>query len=103
MFAVGVYTHLAEGAMLLLTGVGGGVTHITFSPDGNLLFVGFRKVISNLFARREGVVSPTSLSQNNELKVWDLRNPGNQLAQLHRPVHTNQRVYFDIYRQVLGQ
>ena len=30
--------------MLLLTGLRAGVTHISFSPDGNLLFVGFRKV-----------------------------------------------------------
>jgi WD40 repeat protein len=76
---VGVYSDLADGAVLLLTGVGGGVTHIAVSPDGNLLFVGFRK--------------------SNELKVWDLRNPGNQLAQLHRPVYTNQRLYFDLYRE----
>lgn len=30
--------------MLLLRGVGGGVTHMVFSADGNMLFVGFRKV-----------------------------------------------------------
>ena len=42
--AVGLYSNLTEGAMLLLTGVGGGVTHIMFSPDGYLLFVGLRKV-----------------------------------------------------------
>lgn len=41
---VGVYSNGTEGAVLLLTGMGGGVTHITFSADGNLLFVGFRKV-----------------------------------------------------------
>ena len=41
---MGVYSNMVDGAMLLLTGVGGGVTHITFSPDGNLMFVGFRKV-----------------------------------------------------------
>jgi WD40 repeat protein len=75
---VGVYCTASDGAMLLLTGLGGGVTHITISSDGNFLFVGFRK--------------------NDELKVWDIRNPGNQLAQLHRPVHTNQRMYFDLYR-----
>ncbi|CAI8004863.1 Telomerase Cajal body protein 1 [Geodia barretti] len=45
---VGVYSDLADGAVLLLTGVGGGVTHIAVSPDGNLLFVGFRKVCSHL-------------------------------------------------------
>ena len=41
---VAVYSDLADGAVLLLTGIGGGVTHIAFSADGNLLFVGFRKV-----------------------------------------------------------
>ena len=41
---VGVYCAASEGAMLLLTALGGGVTHITISPDGNLLFVGFRMV-----------------------------------------------------------
>ena len=35
--------------------------------------------------------------------MWDLRNPGNQLAQLHRPVYTNQRIYFDLYRQAMSQ
>ena len=95
--SVGVYSDLADGAVLLLTGVGGGVTHIAVSPDGNLLFVGFRKVCSHLLsAGNEPLPSP----QSNELKVWDLRNPGNQLAQLHRPVYTNQRLYFDLYRQV---
>ena len=95
--SVGVYSDLADGAVLLLTGVGGGVTHIAVSPDGNLLFVGFRKVCSQLLSPGN---EPSPLPQSNELKVWDLRNPGNQLAQLHRPVYTNQRLYFDLYRQV---
>lgn len=43
-FVVGLYSDVVDGAMLLLTGLRGGVTHITVSPDGNLLFVGFRKV-----------------------------------------------------------
>lgn len=43
---VGVYSEDTKGPTLLLKGVGGGVTHITFSTDGNLLFVGFRKVCS---------------------------------------------------------
>lgn len=30
--------------MFLLTGVKGGVTHMLFSSDGNLLFTGYRKV-----------------------------------------------------------
>ena len=41
---VSVYSDLAEGPMVLFTGVGG-VTHIKFSPDGSLLFVGLRKVL----------------------------------------------------------
>ena len=50
---VGVYSDLAEGAVLLFTEVGGGVTHIKFSHDGNLLFAGFRKVCWCLECRQK--------------------------------------------------
>ena len=93
---VGVYSGLAEGAMLLLTGVGGGVTHLSFSPDGNLLFVGFRKVTAQVQGPE---FRGHFIFQSDVLKVWDLRNPSNHLAQLCRPVHTNQRLYFDLYRE----
>ena len=41
---VGLYSESTEGAVILIEGVGGGVTHILFSQDGNLLYTGYRKV-----------------------------------------------------------
>ena len=43
-------------------------------------------------------MKPVCCFQSDMLKVWDLRNPTTHLAQLCRPLHTNQRLYFDLYR-----
>ena len=42
--AVGVYSEDAKGAILVLSGVNSGVTHMMFSQDGQTLYTGFRKV-----------------------------------------------------------
>ena len=34
--------------------------------------------------------------KDNEIIVWDIRNPGQIFAILNRKVETNQRIYFDI-------
>ena len=54
----------------------GGITQIEFSPDGTKLFAGGRK--------------------DDEILIWDMRNPGMLYAVLNREVNTNQRIYFDI-------
>ena len=41
---VGLYSESAKGAVVLIEEVGGGVTHMLFSQDGNLLYTGYRKV-----------------------------------------------------------
>ena len=43
-YAVGLYSETSSGPMSIFSGVGGGVTHIMFSGDGNYLFSGGRKV-----------------------------------------------------------
>nr|CAD7403749.1 unnamed protein product [Timema poppensis] len=66
-----------DGAMLcILQGHSGGVTHLQFSPDGTKLYSGGRK--------------------DTEILCWDMRYPGTFLYTMHRPVQTNQRVYFDL-------
>ena len=62
--------------LCLLEGQAGGVTQIQFTPDGSFLLAGGRK--------------------DNEILVWDLRNPGELLAVLQRIVQTNQRIQFDV-------
>ncbi len=42
--SVGLYCENTRGATIILEGVGSGVTHMLFSPDGNSLYVGLRKV-----------------------------------------------------------
>ncbi|XP_038851977.1 telomerase Cajal body protein 1 isoform X2 [Salvelinus namaycush] len=54
----------------------GGITHLTFSPDGHYLYTGGRK--------------------DPEILCWDLRDPGKILFSLKRNVATNQRIYFDL-------
>ncbi|MBN3318520.1 WAP53 protein, partial [Atractosteus spatula] len=73
---VGLYS-LEEGIPIaVLTGHQGGVTHLLFSPEGNLLYTGGRK--------------------DPEILCWDLREPGRVLFSLCRTVTTNQRIYFDL-------
>ncbi|XP_055486942.1 LOW QUALITY PROTEIN: telomerase Cajal body protein 1 [Leucoraja erinacea] len=73
---VGLYS-MDEGAVLsVLQGHRGGVTHLVFSPDGNLLYTGGRK--------------------DPEILCWDLRQPGKVLFSMLRSATTNQRMYFDL-------
>ncbi|XP_076800805.1 telomerase Cajal body protein 1-like [Clavelina lepadiformis] len=53
-----------------------GVTHVSFSNDGNRLYTGARK--------------------SNSLKCWDLRNLQTCMFEMCREVDTNQRIYFDM-------
>ena len=46
---VGLYSDNAKGAVIVIEGVGGGVTHMLFSQDGNLLYTGFRKVTGLMY------------------------------------------------------
>ena len=62
--------------LCVLEGQKGGITQIEFSPDGTKLFAGGRK--------------------DDEILIWDMRNPGMLYAVLNREVNTNQRIYFDI-------
>lgn len=43
-FTVGLYSDDYNGALMLLTGISNGVTHLMISDDGKLLHTGFRKV-----------------------------------------------------------
>ena len=71
-----VYLDPRAQLLCVLEGQKGGITQIEFSPDGTKLFTGGRK--------------------DNELLVWDMRNPGMLYAVLNRKVDTNQRIYFDM-------
>jgi len=55
--AVAIYTEPRGDMMCMYQGQQGGVTHIRFSPDGNLLFTGGRKV------------SCTHHDRNHDIKV----------------------------------
>lgn len=72
---VGLYSEEMAGALWLIQGQSGGVTHLQFSPDGQRLYTGGRK--------------------DPEILCWDMRHPGRVLMTLQRPLDTNQRLYFD--------
>ncbi|XP_077021979.1 telomerase Cajal body protein 1 [Tamandua tetradactyla] len=74
--SLGLYAWDNGSPLALLGGHRGGITHLCFHPDGNLLFSGARK--------------------DAELLCWDLRQPGHPLWSLSREVATNQRIYFDM-------
>ncbi|KAJ8008415.1 hypothetical protein DPEC_G00104590 [Dallia pectoralis] len=84
VYACGSYSRTAglyscqDGSLLALLPPRhrGGVTHLTFSPDGHYLYTGGRK--------------------DPEILCWDLRDPGKVLFSLKRTVATNQRIYFDL-------
>ena len=63
-------------AMCVIESHSGGLTHLMFSPDGNMLFSGARK--------------------DTHVYCWDIRNPGKLLQVFERNVSTNQRIYFDL-------
>nr|CAG4650181.1 EOG090X06W9 [Sida crystallina] len=76
MKSIGLYSEQDGTSLCVLEGHKGGVTHITFSPDGLMLYSGGRK--------------------DPEIICWDLRNPGCVLFIMKRTVDTNQRIYFDL-------
>ena len=90
---------------MLLTGISNGVTHLQLSCDGNLLHTGFRKVNDShpftVHLHVHATVLYLSLMtfhmQCDLIQSWDLRNPGKILYEMKRAVHTNQRIYFDLY------
>ncbi|GCB82000.1 hypothetical protein scyTo_0023049 [Scyliorhinus torazame] len=73
---VGLYSRDKGTVLTILQGHQGGVTHVIFSPDGNLLYTGGRK--------------------DPEILCWDLRQPGKVLFSMLRSATTNQRMYFDL-------
>ncbi|XP_048380144.1 telomerase Cajal body protein 1 [Stegostoma tigrinum] len=73
---VGLYSRDKGTVLTILQGHQGGVTHVMFSPDGNLLYTGGRK--------------------DPEILCWDLRQPGKVLFSMVRSATTNQRMYFDL-------
>lgn len=73
---VGLYSRDEGIALTILQGHQGGVTHVAFAPDGNLLYTGGRK--------------------DPEILCWDLRQPGKVLFSMIRSATTNQRMYFDL-------
>ncbi|KAM5171413.1 LOW QUALITY PROTEIN: telomerase Cajal body protein 1 [Mantella aurantiaca] len=73
---VGLYSYEEGISLSLLHGPHGGVTHLLFSPDGNVVFSGGRK--------------------DPEILCWDVRHPGKVLSSMKREVVTNQRIYFDM-------
>lgn len=97
-------------AFCVLEGQRGGVTHLTFSPDGNRLFSGGRRV--SYFRFRSEIVSLTNIilllfvcmfmimsscsTQDPEILCWDVRNLGSVLSVMKRHADTNQRMFFDI-------
>ena len=75
--SLGVYLMDERSQLLcILEGQKGGLTHLKFTPDGTKLIAGGRK--------------------DNDLLVWDMRQPGELYAVLNRTVETNQRIYFDV-------
>ena len=72
---LGVYLEPEPHTLCFLDGQKGGITNLQFTSDGTKLCAGGRK--------------------DDEILVWDLRNPGNLYAVLQRQVNTNQRIYFD--------
>jgi WD40 repeat protein len=68
--SVGVYLEPRGDLLCLLTGQRGGITQLQFSPDGNFLLAGARK--------------------DNEILVWDMRNPGKVQSRVSLPVSLNE-------------
>ncbi|KAK7090560.1 telomerase Cajal body protein 1-like [Littorina saxatilis] len=75
---VAIYDIPSGTMTMMFEGQSGGITHVTFSKDGNYLFAGGRK--------------------NPEINCFDIRNPEKVLYVLYRYVATNQRIYFDLDR-----
>ena len=76
-----VYLDPRAQLLCVLEGQKGGITQIKFSQDGTKLICGARK--------------------DNEILVWDMRNPGELYATFQRKVETNQRIYFDVKNDFL--
>lgn len=73
--SVALYDKRNGKLICCIEGHTGGVTHMSFSPDGNHLHSGGRK--------------------DSEIICWDVRSPGEVLFTMERQVTTNQRMYFD--------
>ncbi|GFS01035.1 telomerase Cajal body protein [Elysia marginata] len=80
---IGFYDLRCEGVTCVIEGQRGGITHLMFTPDGNMLLSGARK--------------------DNEILCWDMRNLGTVCFSALRDVKTNQRMYFDVtsYRCII--
>lgn len=74
---VGLYSENGDELLDLLGGHAGGITQVTFSPDGNYLY--------------------TAARRDSEIICWDLRQTGGEVFRLPRAGDTNQRIAFDIH------
>ena len=74
-----LYVENDDSAVLAeLHGHTGGVTQVSFAPDGRVLYSGARA--------------------DNRILCWDIRNTCEVLMEIPRTVETNQRVSFDVNR-----
>lgn len=74
--SLGLYSSTRGNLLCLLQGQTGGITQVSFSADGSLLYSGGRK--------------------DREIICWDLRQPGKILYTLNRQANTNQRIQFHL-------
>uniref|UniRef100_A0A914CDD7 WD repeat-containing protein 79 n=2 Tax=Acrobeloides nanus TaxID=290746 RepID=A0A914CDD7_9BILA len=72
--SIGFYSEQTGQLDSLINADSSGITHIQYSQDGNLLYCGCRRT--------------------HVIEVFDLRFPGQVLANLERPADTNQRIFF---------
>eukprot|EP00878_Enallax_costatus_P027309 GHUV01029381.1.p1 GENE.GHUV01029381.1~~GHUV01029381.1.p1 ORF type:complete len:207 (+),score=26.94 GHUV01029381.1:774-1394(+) len=74
---IGLFDARTYEQLLLLEGHRGGITQVSFSPDGNFLYSGAR--------------------QDDQIHCWDVRNTGQVLYSMTRDTGTtNQRIGFSI-------
>ncbi|CAF0809624.1 unnamed protein product [Brachionus calyciflorus] len=75
---IGIFIETTNEPVCLIQTHRGGLTHLMFSSDGNRLYSGARK--------------------DSDIYCWDIRNPGKLLQIFKRDVTSNQRIYFDLYK-----
>lgn len=66
---MGVYCEPKGDIMCLVEGQVGGVTHIMFSPDGNKLYSGGRKVSRYLRSTRKADLAGSVIWYNQNIKL----------------------------------